>query len=80
VSRLLELGRLEASSEPMTEVAIAPLVARVVERTHTADQPVVVEGALEDLRLRGRAPDLERALLNLVENALRFSPPETRSS
>jgi two-component system, OmpR family, sensor histidine kinase ChvG len=73
VSRLLELGRIEASKEPMEDVDLAEVVGRVVERTHSAEQPVVSRG--EALRLRGRAADLERALLNLVENALRFSPP-----
>lgn len=72
VSRLLELSRLEASNEPMAEVDLGEVVARVVERTHAAEQPVVFGG--ESARVRGRAADLERALLNLVENALRFSP------
>jgi two-component system, OmpR family, sensor histidine kinase ChvG len=73
VSRLLELSRLESSREPMGEVNLEELIARVVERTHSPDQPVVSE--VPPLVVQGRAGDIERALLNLVENALRFSPP-----
>ncbi len=74
VSRLLELSRIDASREPIVEVAIDEVIARVVERTDSSEQPVRVGGA-RGTRVRGRALDLERALLNLVENALRFSPP-----
>lgn len=75
VSRLMELSRIDASTEPLTSVALDEVVAKVVERTDTSEQPVVVSGA-RGTRVRGRALDLERALLNLVENALRFSPPD----
>src|SRR5690606_27487740 len=73
VSRLLELSRIEASTEPMEDIDLARLIERVVERTHSAEQPVESRG--EAVTIRGRAGDLERALVNLVENAVRFSPP-----
>ncbi|MDQ3037756.1 MAG: ATP-binding protein, partial [Myxococcota bacterium] len=74
VSRLLELSRIDTSREPMGQVVLAALIARVVERTHSAEQPVEVRAPAAVPVLRGRAGDLERAVLNLVENALRFSP------
>lgn len=74
VSRLLELSRIDASETPLEDVALDPLIERVVVRTHTAEQPVHHVGA-RGQKVRGREQDLERALLNLVENALRFSPP-----
>jgi two-component system sensor histidine kinase ChvG len=74
VSRLLELSRIEASDEPMQDVRIDELVARVVERTHSSEQPVEVRDHVGDAVVTGRLGDLERALLNLVENAVRFSP------
>lgn len=74
VSRLLELSRIDASREPLVDVALDEVVARVVERTDSTEQPVAVSG-LRGAHVRGRASDLERALSNLVENALRFSPP-----
>ncbi|MCC6874695.1 MAG: HAMP domain-containing protein [Sandaracinaceae bacterium] len=74
VSRLLELSRIDASDAPMDDVDLGALVARVVERTHTGEQPVEIEWQTSLRSVRGRAEELERALLNLVENALRFSP------
>ena len=74
VSRLLELSRIDAAETPLEDVALDPIIERVVARTHTAEQPVLATGA-RGKRVRAREQDLERALLNLVENALRFSPP-----
>ncbi|MEM9873310.1 MAG: ATP-binding protein [Myxococcota bacterium] len=73
VSRLLELSRLDATIEPLVPTDLGPLLARVVARTHTEEQPVRVVGPTQVV-VRGRPVDLERALLNLVENALRFGP------
>ncbi|AKF06117.1 sensor histidine kinase [Sandaracinus amylolyticus] len=75
VSRLLELSRIEASREPMGDVDLAALITRVVERTQSPDPRVEVHAPATLPPLRGRENDLERALLNLVENAIRFSPP-----
>jgi two-component system sensor histidine kinase ChvG len=72
VSRLLELSRIDASSEPFVEVDLDAVIARVVERTGSDEQPVRVEGRAG--AVHGRALDLERALLNLVENGLRHGP------
>ncbi len=74
VSRLLELSRIDASREAMDEVCLRTIVHHVVERTTTLEQPVVSQMDPSLAPLRGRGADLERALLNLVENALRFSP------
>jgi len=74
VSRLLELSRIDASTEPLVRVSVDEVVASVVARTDSEDPLVVVSGA-SGVHVRGRAHDLERALLNLVENAVRFSPP-----
>lgn len=74
VNRLLELSRIESSRAPMESVDLGAMVRRVTERTHTPEQPVVVEWRTPLRTMNGREEDLERALLNLVENALRFSP------
>lgn len=74
VTRLLELSRIDGSQAPMEPFDLEALVRRVVDRTHTPEQPVLVEWVAPIRRWRGREADLERALLNLVENALRFSP------
>ncbi len=74
VTRLLELSRIDSSQAPMTSFDLDALVRRVVDRTHTPEQPVLVDWHAPIKRWRGREADVERALLNLVENALRFSP------
>lgn len=73
VLRLLELSRIDSSQEPMEQLDLSGLVDRVVERTHTKEQPVDVRWHTPLRVWRGREEDLERALLNLVENGLRFS-------
>lgn len=75
VSRLLELSRIDASREAMSELELTEVIQRIVERTTSAEQPVVFQPTGAIPALAGRAHDLERALLNLTENALRFSPP-----
>lgn len=74
VSGLLELSRIDASEAPLVDVSLDDVIARVIDRTDTAEQPVQRMGE-RGARVRAREQDLERALLNLVENALRFSPP-----
>lgn len=75
VVRLLELSRIDSSQEPMEDFDLEALVNRVIERTHTPEQPVEADWRTPIRRWCGREEDLERALLNLVENAVRFSPP-----
>ncbi len=73
VVRLLELSRIDASQEPMEGFDFAAMIERVVARTDTSEQPVRVHWHTPLRRWTGREEDLERALLNLVENGLRFS-------
>jgi len=72
VNRLLELSRIDASREPMADFDLEAMVARVIDRTHTPEQPVRVQWYTPLRRWTGREQDVERALLNLVENGLRF--------
>lgn len=74
VSRLLELSRIEASSEVMTTVDVEALLRRVASRAETPDVPVRVTWDAPSRFVRARAVDLETALLNLLDNAVRFSP------
>lgn len=77
VSRLLELSRIDSSQEPMEPFDLGAMIARVVDRTHDEEQPVLVTWHTPLRRFRGREEDLERAVLNLVENGLRFSEAGT---
>lgn len=72
VSRLLELSRIDASRTPFVLTDIGEVVGHVIARTTTDEQPVRLEGP--SVKLAIRTEDMERALLNLVENALRHGP------
>lgn len=74
VTRLLQLSRIEASREPMTIVDLEALARRVAARTRTDDVDVRVTWEASSRFLPARAADLETALANLVENAVRHSP------
>lgn len=72
VSRLLELGRIEAAGTETARdvVVVAKLVETLAER-----YPSLVVHPIERAPIvHGRQADLSRALMNLLENALRFSP------
>jgi two-component system, OmpR family, sensor histidine kinase ChvG len=74
VSRLLELSRIEASSEPPVEVELPTLLERAIERSQGPDQTIELSYESPVTLLSVRETDVETALLNLLDNALRFSP------
>lgn len=72
VSRLLELGRIEAAG---TETARDVVVVSKLVETLSKRYPALVVHPVERAPIvHGRQGDLSRALMNLIENALRFSP------
>jgi two-component system sensor histidine kinase ChvG len=75
VSRLLELSRIEASEAALELVELRSLAERVIERSQTPDGSVVLVYESNVHVVRARESDLETALLNLLDNALRFTPP-----
>ncbi|HEX6276948.1 MAG TPA: ATP-binding protein [Polyangiaceae bacterium] len=75
VSRLLELSRIEASEAALERVELRSLAERAIERSQTPDGCVVLAYDSSVHFVRARESDLETALLNLLDNALRFSPP-----
>lgn len=74
VSRLLELSRIEANQEPKREVDIARLVHEVASRASTPEVSVRVVSAPTVLLVPAREADVVTALLNLCDNAVRYSP------
>jgi two-component system sensor histidine kinase ChvG len=75
VSRLLELSRIEASSEVMAVIDLEATLARVVDRSSAPEAPVRLRYERAGRLVRARGSDLETAVRNLVDNALRYSPP-----
>lgn len=74
VSRLLELSRIEASQVAPVPVNLQALVTRAVARSQTPESSVVLEYQSRRTTILARETELETALLNLLDNALRFSP------
>jgi two-component system, OmpR family, sensor histidine kinase MprB len=73
---LLELARDEApEEEEVTEVRLDELVGREVERARRGASGVRFEVALAPTRLAGRRRSLERAVGNVLDNAVKWSPP-----
>jgi two-component system sensor histidine kinase ChvG len=78
VSRLLELSRIEASSEVMTVIDLEALLTRVAARGGVAEPAIALRYAAPARFVRAREADLETAFRNLVDNAARFTPPGAR--
>jgi two-component system sensor histidine kinase ChvG len=74
VSRLLELSRIETSEEQPQVTDLRALCQRAIERSETPDGAIAFSYESGIHLVRARESDLETALLNLLDNALRFSP------
>jgi len=81
VNQLLEMARLEAGAvEPRLErVELAPLAREVLESLRPLAGERAVALSLEgDGAVRGDRSMLQRVMLNLLDNAIKFSPAGTR--
>ncbi|MGA4539170.1 HAMP domain-containing sensor histidine kinase [Uniformispora flossi] len=78
VGDLLELARPERSrSTPVTGVAaLHTAVEQAVERAKLRGQDVTFAVEVEPWYVRGDEPSMERAVLNLLDNAVKFGPPD----
>jgi two-component system sensor histidine kinase ChvG len=77
VSRLLELSRIESSDEPLTPISLESIVELAIERCESPDPCIEYLPPDTSHVIHGRPRDLEMALLNLIDNALRYSPPHS---
>lgn len=74
VSRLLELSRIDASEQLPQVVDLKALVTRAVARSEGPEAPIELRYEATLSSVMARETDLETALLNLLDNAQRFSP------
>lgn len=81
VEELLELSRIESGEVPMAreQVDMDEVLRNAVGRLkHVADQAEVsltVEGSTRDGTVIGDTDRLERVVINLINNAVKFTPP-----
>jgi len=77
VAELVELATDTRSEEPVEQIELAELADRVVTRhRRRTDREITLEVRARAL-VSGRVALLERAVSNLVDNALKFSPGDT---
>ncbi|MEV0383714.1 HAMP domain-containing sensor histidine kinase [Nonomuraea sp. NPDC050643] len=72
VADLLQLARGDTDREPHVELAFHQVVTAAVERARLRGAEVVTD--LSPWYVVGGATSLERAVLNLIDNAAKFSP------
>ncbi|NRQ38072.1 HAMP domain-containing histidine kinase [Nonomuraea sp. NN258] len=74
VADLLQLARGDTDQEPQVELGLHEVVTAAVERARLRGAEVIME--LSPWYVVGSAASLERAVLNLIDNAAKFSPGE----
>ena len=75
VNDLVELARENAQQPEPEELRLDLLVADVVERAQRRAPQVRIESKLEESTVVGVPTSLERAVGNLLDNAVKWSPP-----
>ncbi|PRX97232.1 sensor histidine kinase [Allonocardiopsis opalescens] len=74
INDLVALARDEEQPREMAPVDFDAVVAAAVERVRRRDPSRVFKVDLRPWRLTGSAAELERAVVNLLDNAVKFSP------
>jgi two-component system sensor histidine kinase MprB len=81
IADLLELSRPEQASLVTAPVALHEVTARAVERVRprgaAREAPVTITERLLPWTTHGDGAALERAVVNLLDNAVKFAPPGT---
>ncbi|ROO84022.1 two-component system sensor histidine kinase MprB [Actinocorallia herbida] len=75
IGDLLQLGSPAAKPRQHTEVAFHEVVERAVERARLRGPTLTVSASLQPWWVEGDPDGLERAVVNLCDNAVKFSPP-----
>jgi two-component system sensor histidine kinase MprB len=72
---LIQLARADTVPEPVEDVDLADVVGAAVERAQARTPHVTFEADVTPVTVPGRPVALERAVLNLLDNAAKWSRP-----
>jgi two-component system sensor histidine kinase MprB len=75
IGDLVELAREEAAQAVWEPVELVEVVEQALDRARRRAGEIEFEVSLQPWRLIGDTAALERAVLNLLDNAVKFSPP-----
>jgi two-component system sensor histidine kinase MprB len=76
---LVELARdSDAPTEETSEIDLDRLLSAAVDRARLRAPDVTIDLELEPTRAEGRSQQLERAIVNVLDNACKWSPPGER--
>ncbi len=75
VSDLIELARHESDEEPGVEVRLDELTATAVARAQRRAPGLAFACDLRPVTVSGRPGRLDRAITNVIDNAVKWSPP-----
>ncbi|WP_319446705.1 MULTISPECIES: HAMP domain-containing sensor histidine kinase [unclassified Mycobacterium] len=78
VGDLMDLTRDDASVTVHEPLDLADVIDRSLERVRRRRNDIEFDVALIDWQINGDAPGLSRAVLNLLDNAAKWSPPGGR--
>ncbi|MEV6395681.1 HAMP domain-containing sensor histidine kinase [Streptomyces sp. NPDC051907] len=79
IGDLQELSRPDAvQAEPLKVVALHEIAEAALERARLRGPELSIEAELEPWYVRAEPASLERALVNVLDNAVKFSPPGGR--
>jgi two-component system sensor histidine kinase MprB len=75
ITELVELARNDVSEEPAENIDLADVVMAAIERARVRSPGAQLDAHLASAPLTGRAAELERAVLNVLDNATKWTPP-----
>ncbi|MCL1906608.1 MAG: HAMP domain-containing histidine kinase [Propionibacteriaceae bacterium] len=77
INDLVALSRGQSAPDDFQDVDFAEVVHQAVERVQRRGPNLTYDVVLEDIFVRGDAASLERAVTNLLDNAVKYSPVES---
>jgi two-component system sensor histidine kinase MprB len=74
ITELVELARNDVSEEPAEDIDLADVATAAIERARVRSPGARIDAELTSAPLHGRAAELERAVLNVLDNATKWTP------